>query len=94
MGNLATVNKQQQHLTIAIRQYKESIKLFRRLGTLESQEMVRKMLNFITLCCIEAERYACAKMYCTELLSISMKKENIYTLRQRLEKIDQLMSCS
>ncbi|CAM9504259.1 unnamed protein product, partial [Heterosigma akashiwo] len=40
MGNLATVNKQQQHLTIAIRQYKESIKLFRRLGTLESQEMV------------------------------------------------------
>jgi len=89
LGNLGTVNKALKNSTRAIRYYHQSIQLCRKLGDHQKE---RTMLNAISLACIEAERYTCAKKFCNELLSIMMDQENIKKIRERVKSIDKRMA--
>lgn len=58
----------------------------RRMYPLWGQE--RKMLNGLSLCCMDAERYSDAKRFCEMLLTLTVREDNISLVRNRLAAIN------
>lgn len=48
----------------------------------------RKMLNGLSLCCMDAERFSDAKRFCEMLLTLTEREDNIALVRNRLAAIN------
>jgi len=89
LGNLATVNKKLGRIPCALRYYKDSIRIFHKLN---DSKMERTMLNAMSICCLDANRFFGAKKYCEQLLQISCNKQTKEMCCERLKKIEGLIA--
>jgi len=61
------------------------------LQELEEGQMERRMLNGLSLCLVERERWGDAKEVCERLLSVTEREDNMALVRTRMEEIEAIL---
>eukprot|EP00624_Nannochloropsis_granulata_P004715 evm.model.NODE_33713_length_18403_cov_15.744444.4 len=84
LGNYATVLKYLHRCDEAILSYRLC---YRILQELEEEQMERRMLNGLSLCLMEKERWGDAKEVCGKLLAVTEREDNKALVRARIEDI-------
>ncbi|CAN0370372.1 unnamed protein product [Ectocarpus sp. 12 AP-2014] len=89
LGNLATVDYKTHRFPAAIRRYRTCVQLLRQQG---NQVTERKILNYLVMCCIEAQRWAPAKLFHEQLSKLAESEQNVQLLGRLQEKIEEGMA--
>ncbi|CAM9390553.1 unnamed protein product, partial [Scytosiphon promiscuus] len=89
LGNLATVDYKTQRIPAAIRKYRTCVQLLRQQGNPVTE---RKILNYLVMCCIEAKRWAPAKLFHEQLSKLAESEQNIRHLRRLQDRIEEGMA--
>ncbi|CAM9214348.1 unnamed protein product, partial [Discosporangium mesarthrocarpum] len=85
LGNLGTVDYKTHRFAAAISRYTVCVQLLRQLKDSWSERtMERKILNYLVICCIQAEQWMKAKRFNEQLLLLADSRENAACL-QRLK---------
>ncbi|CAM9335695.1 unnamed protein product [Pylaiella littoralis] len=85
LGNLATVDYKTRRIPAAIRRYRMCVQLLRQQG---NQVKERKILNYLVMCCIEAQRWVPAKLFHEQLSKLAESEQNIRHLRRLEDRIE------
>ena len=86
LGNYATVLKDLHRCDEASLCYRLCCRI---LQELEEGQMERRMLNGLSLCLVEQERWRDAKEVCERLLSVTEREDNMALVRARMEEIEE-----
>jgi len=86
LGNYATVLKDLHKCDDAILSYRLCCRI---LQELDEGQMERRMLNGLSLCLMERERWMDAKEVCGKLLGVTEREDNMTLVRARMEEIEE-----